>query len=727
LKRQDKLSTTGYGYVKDEEDPSSPLVAVPIPAEQKLKEHEGREEHGVNMKRSSKVAMVAAPAEKVVKSITFEDELYARTVRSVHLIVVRELSLNDMYHLLELQNANGAIVSFDHSNPHGGVEEAGVKAFLAAGAGVFMKHMRQRAMNPLVAALFPRGTPFGGMGDGSSDRSLTEQEAVVLRFLGPNGRPFNTFTDLAELDLSTSHDGRSPDSQCIATCYSKSFDALNQFPNFLNHSDWKKAAVGFSFDGASVMLGTQNGAASKLKAMCESDVVVTHAVAHVEQLVIKDAFAEVDYYEEWKGIMQEVYLFYHLSGKKRHALEEVAKELSESLLKIGGTHGIRWAASQARSIRALLTDLPSIVVDLEVTVKTALGMNFTALTPSNSFLKKSFFQKFDAGGGRTSRWKAIVDSIVPSPDGISANDKFTLKYSNKSTLEMPKAELVQHLTTDADHDRLEGDDRWQLRLKVVTWRFSAFSAFMLDVHDQLAILSKSFQSNSLLIFDVGKNVNKTLRALKKLLDTPGENEKKFWIEVKKDDSADVLRTCHLSDGEEGRIAFKNDRKQVIDGLDSHLIQRYLKVLENNVLKSMTAFDHRHWPPAGSLEGANDGQIEDLYEAFKSFFDESETKAIVVEQWNDMQSMIASSPGLIARGYHDLWSHILIHFHSQYPLPLRLVAISLLIPGDTSECERIFSLMNDIKTPERSSMGSETLKHLMGVFHRFKSSNQSAMI
>ena len=205
---------------------------------------------------------------------------------------------------------------------------------------------------------------------------------------------------------------------------------------------------------------------------------------------------------------------------------------------------------------------------------------------------------------------------------------------------MPKAELVEQLTTDDDHDRLEEDARWQLRLKVVNWRFVAFSDFMLDVHDQLAILSKSFQSNSLLIFDIGKNVNKTLRALKKLLDTPGENEKQFWIEVRKDDSADVLRTCHLSDGEEGRTLFKVDRKQVIDGLDTHLIERYLKVLDNDVLKSISAFDHRYWPPAGSLEGANDEQIEELYTAFKGFFDESETKEIVIEQWNEMQLLIA---------------------------------------------------------------------------------------
>lgn len=41
----------------------------------------------------------------------------------------------------------------------------------------------------------------------------------------------------------------------------------------------------------------------------------------------------------------------------------------------------------------------------------------------------------------------------------------------------------------------------------------------------------------------------------------------------------------------------------------------------------------------------------------------------------------------------------------------LVAITLIVPTDTSECERVFSLMNDLKTSERSSLG-ENLRSLM---------------
>lgn len=52
--------------------------------------------------------------------------------------------------------------------------------------------------------------------------------------------------------------------------------------------------------------------------------------------------------------------------------------------------------------------------------------------------------------------------------------------------------------------------------------------------------------------------------------------------------------------------------------------------------------------------------------------------------------------------------MLVTFSGEYMSVLRLVAIMLLIPLDTSEAERIFSLMNDIKTSERSSLGQRNL-------------------
>ena len=282
---------------------------------------------------------------------------------------------------------------------------------------------------------------------------------------------------------------------------------------------------------------------------------------------------------------------------------------------------------------------------------------------------------------------------------------------------MSKAELIEKLTSDEDNKRLETDPRWKLRTKVVCWRFVAFSHFMEDVHEQLAILSKSFQSNSLIVYDISRNVNKTLKALQKLGEKVGTREVVFWSEVKKDEEADVLRTCQLSDGSSGRVALKEDRKQTLAALNDHLIERFTKVLDDPVLLALTAFDHTKWPRSENLlDGLYDDSIEKLYNAYQRFYEPTETLEDVLEEWNEMIKEINKSDGLMLSKHHDMWPRMLVHSHNEYPLALRLVAISMLIPADTSECERIFSLMNDIKTVERSNMMTRNLKNLM-IWHR----------
>ena len=393
-------------------------------------------------------------------------------------------------------------------------------------------------------------------------------------------------------------------------------------------SSWKQALIATSFDGASVMLGSQNGVAKKLMALCENMMISIHAAAHVTQLGNADAFAKCDYYvDEWRPTMQEVFVEYAQSGKKRFGLEEVASEIGEQLLKLTGSHGIRWAAAQANTTKAMLMDLPSIVVDLEYRAKTALGMHYTQLTPSNSFLKKTFWHKFEnEETGKTSRWKATVLKFTASSDGIAAKDTFTIGYSNKQTLTMSKAEVVAKLT-DHDDSGLASDSRWMLREKIILYRYAGFTAFMLDVHEQLSILSRSFQSNALVVFDISRNLNTTLAKLTKLKDKPGEHESQFLKAVAENDNAFCLNTCQLEvyDKSEppvdGCDACKEDRIIICDALCEQLTDRFKKVLDNPILQAMAIFDHKKWPRDSEFlrESWND-EVHIIGQAFKPPFE-----------------------------------------------------------------------------------------------------------
>ena len=713
VKAADKLSSTGYGFIGE----GAERTLVPIPTEQKLKEHAARDQHKYNVRQATEEVAGEQPRGSVHNfcTVTSEEELYFRTIRTIHNVVIRLNSLNDVVSLLQLQNANGQVVSFDHVDcGHGSSDGGGVATWLQAGANVFQAQQRERAQPTLMRVLFSRGVPFGLMGDGSNDRSLVEQEAVVLRFIGDDGKPYNTFFDLASLDLSTSADGRSPDADCIASCYAGSMSELNKYEGFLHLSDWKKSLVGCSFDGASVMLGEFNGVAKKLADMTDGHLVIVHAVAHVQQLANGDAFSDVEYYEEWRSTMQEVYVHYHASGKKRFSLEAVANEIGTSLLKFATTHGIRWAAAQQNTIKAMSTDVPAVVVDLEVTVKRELNMNYTQLTASNLFLKKTFTQEFapTTAGARPSRWKATVKDFTASDDGIAANDMFAVGYKDGTKIEMSKTELVSKLT-DLNNEKLTGDSRWKLREKLTEWRFNAFTAFMLDVHAQLAILSKSFQSNGLTPFDIAKNLNKTLRELEKIKAAPRTAEKAFLEQMAKNSDANCLEgSCQLYGRDEGEPEYKKDRDNITDGLTEHLTNRFKKVLSDPVLMATAVFDHRKWPGTDDLEDFGAPEIKLLFSKYKCFYLESDTEADVLEQWEDVKGEITRAPGLRTLSFHDLWARMLTMWSDEYPLVMRLVVIMLLIPCDTSECERVFSLMNDLKTAERSRLGQTNLRNLM---------------
>ena len=172
--------------------------------------------------------------------------------------------------------------------------------------------------------------------------------------------------------------------------------------------------------------------------------------------------------------------------------------------------------------------------------------------------------------------------------------------------------------------------------------------------------------------------------------------------------------CHLEAGERGRTLVKADRAAMCDALSEHLESRFTKVLDTPEINAFAVFDHRKWPalvPKEALEAHGKPEISLLYDHFSNFFSDA-TKEVVLSEWLELKCEILKAPGLMGRKFNDLWPHMLVQFGDNYPHVLRLAAILLLMPVDTSECERIFSLMNKIKTVGRSSLSQANLRNLM---------------
>ena len=67
--------------------------------------------------------------------------------------------------------------------------------------------------------------------------------------------------------------------------------------------------------------------------------------------------------------------------------------------------------------------------------------------------------------------------------------------------------------------------------------------------------------------------------------------------------------------------------------------------------------------------------------------------------------VESSSHILASSGRDA-----LQFGNEYKLVLRLVAVALIVPADTSECERIFSLEQHQKVDR--AMGQRNLRNLM---------------
>jgi hypothetical protein len=59
-----------------------------------------------------------------------------------------------------------------------------------------------------------------------------------------------------------------------------------------------------------------------------------------------------------------------------------------------------------------------------------------------------------------------------------------------------------------------------------------------------------------------------------------------------------------------------------------------------------------------------------------------------------------------------WSTVMAALGDRYPYFMEIVVLYMLLPMDTSECERIFSLMNRLKTQVRNRLSNKRLNDLM---------------
>ena len=198
--------------------------------------------------------------------------------------------------------------------------------------------------------------------DGSTDRGITEQELVYIRYVDGKGELQTQVADIVNLEHWHAVG--------VKDGVLKGLQAVGVSAEVL-----KQKLVGINTDGAAVNLGKKGGAVRLLKDTvneqmgegehCDEYVAVVHCIAHKLELAVCDSKKDIRYLNDFEVVLKSIFQLYYYSPKRRRELYDIANNLDQELKHYGGLQTVRWVASQNRALKALLENYEITLMHLE--------------------------------------------------------------------------------------------------------------------------------------------------------------------------------------------------------------------------------------------------------------------------------------------------------------------------------------------------------------------------
>jgi hypothetical protein len=237
------------------------------------------------------------------------------------------------------------------------------------------------------------------------------------------------------------------------------------------------------------------------------------------------------------------------------------------------------------------------------------------------------------------------------------------------------------------------------------------------MHDKLAAVSCCFQSRIIMVGSLANKVDDAIDELSILGDKAGALERKFNAYLEGAGGlwkADVLQ-IKGADDDSDVPAHLSDRKAICKALAGSFRVRYTSALSDPRVIAMKVFEHRLWPSAETNDGDDlqrfgIDQISRLLDNYSTFFDGVDNQQCML-QWNRLKHIIMKDLVLRSLPFEELWPRILNGF-PELNVIARLIAITVILPVDTSSNERYFRLMNQFMGKQQTSMKHELLRNLM---------------
>ncbi|XP_076099754.1 zinc finger protein 862-like [Mytilus galloprovincialis] len=232
--------------------------------------------------------------------------------------------------------------------------DIGEQYFNIEGCKLFLKWISQQLRSQSVSSLL--AAPFVSiLSDGSTDRSVIEQEIVYLRYVD-QCMPTTKMINLMSLESATA--------EGIFNAIFNALKIVGLNEEKIRHDTPGPKLICGNFDGASVNFGNKSGVFKRLKDEVPQAIGI-HCIAHKLELAILDANKTIPYMSTFETTLKGVFKFYYYSPKRRRELAEISEILDQILLHFGDIKQVRWLSSKERAVKAMLSNYEVVVSHLE--------------------------------------------------------------------------------------------------------------------------------------------------------------------------------------------------------------------------------------------------------------------------------------------------------------------------------------------------------------------------
>jgi hypothetical protein len=479
--------------------------------------------------------------------------------------------------------------------------------------------------------------------------------------------------------------------------------------------------VSTSLDGASVNTGHKTGLIALWNAAAPW-ILLTHAVAHVVELIMTRCIKSVEYFAgSLDKTCRGVVAYYNVSAKKQANTRRIALELGETKhLKLTSFCQTRYQRALFNSMRALMTNWRQICIHTHKhahqTVCTRVADKAECLhlaSPPTAFVGRSYLRSF---GGFRQMYTVSITGVRDGADSANGMDKpcFIAKVTPVTTSyiqeDLYKAEVVDQIDPS---DRLNGNASYELYNSLTSARFVRSCLFLLDARCPQSELSELTQRDHVNLKSLRRKVQSVKATVQDMVTELQPNELKFDVEYLPD--REIYRGIQVLN--EGLDSFKADREEYLLGLAKELDDPELNVTNHPVHNARAnLFDFENWPTDYSADYFQP-DLDTMLKHYHCLFlaaGGSSYPAKVRRQWRDAVGYVVDmQPGARKLSFSDVWTKA--HASDEVDsLAKLLIQIEIVFLIDTSAGERWFSLMNQLKWKRRNRLDDQVLNDLMFV-------------